>query len=70
MNSPATATQISADRTFGQVGVEIYVADSDHVAMSSSSIAPTGGSQGHPNMMPSLGIHFIIALVGIYPSRH
>lgn len=70
MTTPATATQISADRTFGHVGVEIYVADGDHVPMSSSSTTPTGGGQAHPNMMPSLGINFIIALVGIYPSRH
>jgi microcystin-dependent protein len=27
------------------------------------------GGQAHPNMAPFAGIHFIIALVGLYPSR-
>ncbi len=29
-----------------------------------------GGSRPHSNLMPFQCIHFIIALVGIYPSRH
>ncbi len=39
-------------------------------ALSPAAIANTGGSQSHNNMMPSLAINFIIALFGIYPSRH
>jgi microcystin-dependent protein len=37
--------------------------------MSPGAIANTGGSQAHENMQPYLGIHFIIALEGIFPSR-
>jgi microcystin-dependent protein len=33
-------------------------------------VANTGGSQSHTNIMPSLAVHFIVALVGIYPSRN
>ena len=33
------------------------------------SIGSVGGSQQHNNIMPYLCINFIIALVGIYPSR-
>lgn len=40
------------------------------VAMASSAIGNVGGSRSHTNLMPFLCIHFIIALVGIYPSRH
>lgn len=29
-----------------------------------------GGSQPHPNIQPSLGVSFIIAIEGIYPSRN
>jgi microcystin-dependent protein len=29
----------------------------------------TGGGQPHPNMQPFLTVNFIIALVGIYPTR-
>jgi microcystin-dependent protein len=35
----------------------------------SSSVAPSGGSVPHANMMPSLCVSFIIALFGIYPSQ-
>jgi len=40
------------------------------VAMNTQAISNTGGSRSHTNLMPYLCIHFIIALVGIYPSRH
>lgn len=32
------------------------------------TVALTGGSQPHENMMPFLGIHFIISLFGIFPT--
>lgn len=38
--------------------------------LDSSTLALTGGNQGHDNMMPSLTINFSIALYGVYPSRH
>jgi microcystin-dependent protein len=31
--------------------------------------APTGQSQGHPNMQPYLAVNFVIALIGVFPSR-
>jgi microcystin-dependent protein len=34
-----------------------------------SAITKVGGSQSHSNLQPFLCVHFIIALVGIYPSR-
>jgi len=39
------------------------------VTMGADSVSNTGGSQSHSNIQPFLCIHFIIALVGIYPSR-
>lgn len=33
-------------------------------------VGHAGGSQSHSNLMPFLCINFIIALFGIYPSRH
>jgi len=38
-------------------------------AMNSASITNVGGSRSHTNLQPFLCIHFIIALVGVYPSR-
>lgn len=37
--------------------------------MQSVAITNSGGSRSHTNLQPFLCIHFIIALVGIYPSR-
>ncbi|WNC13646.1 tail fiber protein [Brevibacillus brevis] len=39
------------------------------VDMSVEAIASAGGNQPHDNMMPSLGLSFMIALVGIFPPR-
>jgi len=38
-------------------------------AMSASATDPNGGGQAHNNMQPFLTLNFIIALVGLYPSR-
>jgi microcystin-dependent protein len=37
--------------------------------MDLSSIAPVGGNLPHNNVMPSLGLTFIIALQGVFPAR-
>ncbi len=37
--------------------------------MNSAAISSTGGSRSHTNLMPTLCVHFIVALFGIYPSR-
>lgn len=48
-----------------------YVDDvaADHVTMATDMIGNTGGSQAHNNLQPFLTMNFIIALVGLYPSR-
>ncbi len=49
---------------------EIYAPVSGaHVSLVSTTIGDTGGSRSHTNLMPALCINYIIALVGIYPSR-
>lgn len=52
------------------VGVNLYANANQDVSMASNMIANTGGSQPHTNLMPTLCVNFIIALFGIYPSRH
>lgn len=39
------------------------------LALHPKTIANAGGGQAHENMQPSLGINYIIALQGIFPSR-
>lgn len=37
--------------------------------LASNAVSLVGGGQGHNNMQPYLGMNFIIALTGLYPSR-
>ena len=41
-----------------------------NVSMSSLAKGNSGGTQAHDNMQPYLTMNFIIALVGIFPSRN
>lgn len=47
-----------------------FIEDQAFDPMASTSITNVGGSRSHTNLMPFLCVHFIISLVGIYPSRH
>jgi len=49
---------------------KFYRAEAQTKDMASPTIQPTGGSRSHTNLMPTLCVHFITALVGIYPSRN
>jgi len=50
--------------------VDLYINDAPSVALAGTSTLPVGGGQAHTNLMPTQCINFIIALVGIYPSRN
>jgi len=50
--------------------VDAYIAENPIQPMNSEAVTNVGGSRSHTNLMPFLCIHFIIALFGIYPSRH
>ena len=47
----------------------VYRQDTPDQTMAAGLVEQAGGDQPHDNMMPFLGVHFIIALFGIYPSR-
>jgi microcystin-dependent protein len=47
-----------------------YVAANEQVALTAASTTPTGGSQPHNNMQPYLGVNFILATSGIFPSQN
>jgi microcystin-dependent protein len=60
---------------FGQLpanspSVDLWIEDSQSENLASAAISHVGGSQAHSNLMPFLCVHFIVALFGIYPSRH
>jgi microcystin-dependent protein len=54
----------------GKTSVDLYSEALDSpVNLSSQAVTAVGGSRSHTNLTPFLGVHFIIALFGIYPSR-
>lgn len=66
-----TATERQPDgKVLAQAPVDIYNKQFQRVGMSNQAITDVGGSRSHTNLQPFLCVHFIIALVGIYPSRH
>lgn len=49
--------------------VTALTATAPDTSLAPAMISPAGDSQPHENRMPSYAIHYIVALVGIYPSR-
>jgi microcystin-dependent protein len=45
-------------------------ASAPNVSMNPAAVANNGGSQPHENMPPYLVLNYVIALVGIFPSRN
>jgi len=68
--NPATQSDPTNNVLGSPQGDNIYAVPGTQVAMQAGSLGSTGGNQSHQNMQPSLGIHCIIALVGIFPSRN
>ena len=48
-------------------GVAEYAPPGAAAALSAQMVAPSGGSQPHNNMQPSLTLSFCIALLGVFP---
>lgn len=49
--------------------VKVYTSGGTLTPMGTNSIAPSGGSLPHNNMMPYLTMYFCIALQGVFPPR-
>lgn len=54
---------------FGR-GTALYGPDSGGESLDARVLPNQGGNQPHTNMQPNLAMYFIIALVGLYPSRN
>lgn len=73
---PARAVNENADNRLPQEQLpaiaqgDLYASREGGVLnFSNQAVTSVGGSQSHTNLQPFLCIHFIVALVGIYPSR-
>jgi len=67
----ADADQVSPtpERLLGQTPSQLSYAPGSPVDMGADTLAMTGGGVPHDNMQPYLTVTFIIALVGIFPTR-
>lgn len=72
---PLVATNAVGSAASPQGGVlaasgssNVYRPAPSAVALSSQTVAPTGGSQPHTNFQPYLCVNFIISLFGLFPS--
>ena len=54
----------------GGGGAKIYGPVANLVALSPESMDPSDGGQSHSNQQPFQVLHYIIALVGVFPSRN
>jgi len=59
----------AADPVDNFLGATVKYQSSSSSPVSMEELSHTGGSQAHNNMQPYLTMNFIIALVGLYPSR-
>ena len=60
----------AAGKTIAQPStVDLYAEEIADQPLAAGAITNVGGSQSHTNLQPALCVSFIVALVGIYPSR-
>ena len=65
------ATQADpANNALGIADENVYTDAGTSVPMGPNAIGNTGGGGPHQNRQPYLGLYFIIALVGTFPSRN
>ncbi|MDF7776265.1 tail fiber protein [Sphingomonas sp. AOB5] len=68
-NPPPTNNFLAAGRSAGNPA-GLYAPNANPVALATTTLGITGGSQPHNNMQPYLVLAYCIALQGIFPSRN
>jgi len=69
IGSERAGREVTPANNFFGTGEAYYTTDSNLSPAAEQVLPNTGGSQAHNNMQPYLAINYIIALVGLYPSR-
>lgn len=62
-------TPVPVDAVLGRAN-NLYGEAANLTPLRPGTIADGGGGQGHQNMQPYLGVNFVIALQGLFPSRN
>ncbi len=70
VTAAATDNNPQGNLTGDSPSLDLYFEGAPNVNMATAAITGVGGSRSHSNLMPYLCVHFIVALFGIYPSRH
>jgi microcystin-dependent protein len=70
VSATATANSSTAAGNFPATSGKPIYGGSTNTTMNAAIISPAGGNQPHSNLQPYLVVNFIIALVGIFPSRN
>jgi microcystin-dependent protein len=65
----AGTTELPAGNFLAQSGSQAYHGATNLQPMATTAISNAGGGQAHENRAPFLVVNFVIALVGIFPSR-
>ncbi len=68
-STAAGTTAAPAGSVPARSATPLYVNGGASAAMSNAGTTPAGGNQTHENRPPFLGLNFIIAYEGIYPSQ-
>ena len=69
VNASANQSNPGGNMIASGPSISYYTAGDPNTALGDSTSA-NGGSRSHSNLMPFLCVNYIIALFGIYPSRH
>ena len=67
--NPGETSGPSGNALARTVGSSAYGPANNLTPFNEATMPPAGGGQAHDNMQPYLALNFIIALVGLYPSR-
>jgi len=73
-NSDGASTTAAVGNVLAEADENTYTSEAANENMQSGTVSVTvsnaGGGQPHNNMQPTLCINFVIALVGLFPSRN
>jgi microcystin-dependent protein len=68
-STDAATTQDPTGNVFARTSGDAYGSDFSASNMNGAALGNSGGNQSHTNLMPFQVVNFIVALVGVYPSR-
>ena len=69
-NNAAANAGFTAGNTWAPVTGSNIFGTTPNAALDTSVVSATGGNQPHEDTQPFLAVNFVIALVGIFPSRN